>query len=93
MLFVALCNVKAGSTTKARLARRVPFQFPAGLRVLGEYWLPLERPNNVLIVESDSIAPIIAAIEAWDDQYEITVVPALTAEEGLALAKGAGTTR
>lgn len=86
MLFVALLKVRAG-TTKERMARRVQWQYPEGARLVAEYWLQTTDPACISIMEADSIAPIMAATAAWDDVFEITVVPAVTAEEGLRLAK------
>jgi len=86
MLFATLCKVRAG-TAKERMARRLEWQFPEGVRVVAEYWLQTNDPQVVLIIEADSVAPIIAATAAWDDVFYMTVVPAITAEEGLQLAK------
>ena len=44
-------------------------------------------PGDLSIVEADSIAPIMAAVAAWDDVFDITIAPAVTAEEGLQLAQ------
>ncbi len=86
MLFAALLKAKAG-TTKERMARRVQWQYPEGVRLVAEYWLQTTDPAGVSIFEADSIAPIMAATAAWDDVFEITVVPAVAAEEGLRLAR------
>ena len=86
MLFVALGKAIAG-TSKERTARRMQWQYPEGMRVVAEYWLQGTDPNVITIAEADSIAPIMAAISAWDDVLDITVVPAVTAEEGLQMAQ------
>jgi hypothetical protein len=86
MLFVALGKVRAG-TVKERVARRVQWQPPEGLKMVAEYWLQTPDPNVISIAEADSIAPIMAAVAEWDDVLDFTVVPAITAEEGLELAK------
>ena len=86
MLFVALLKVRAG-TSKERVARRVEWQPPEGIRPVGEYWLQTNDPKVILICEADSIDPIFAMSAAWDDVFDITVIPAITAEEGLKLAK------
>ena len=88
MLFVALCNVKAG-TARERTVRRAEWQMPPGAKLVAEYWLQTPNPQVINVFEADSCAPIMAAISAWDDVLDITVVPAVTAEEGLALAKQA----
>jgi len=86
MLFVALLKVRSG-TIKERIARRVQWQPPEGMRMVAEYWLQSPDPNVITIAQADSIAPIMAAVADWDDFFDITVVPAITAEEGLELAK------
>ena len=45
------------------------------------------RQELVGLVESGRIAPIMAISTEWGDVLDITVVPAVTAEEGLELAK------
>jgi hypothetical protein len=87
MLFVLLGKAKVGSTAKQRIARRVNWQYPAGIRVLGEYWLETEDPALIVIAEVDDVASIMMGTVDWDDVFHITVVPAVTAEQGLELAK------
>jgi len=86
MLFVALAKVRSG-TDAERTARRLQYQFPQGLRVVAEYWLQHTDPNVIVIAEADDIAPIMAATAAWDDVYSFTVVPAVTAQQGMELVK------
>ncbi len=86
MLFVALGKVKAG-TRQSRTARRLEWQYPDGARLVAEYWLQTDDPQVIAVFETDSPAPIFAALAAWDDVYEMTVIPAVTAEEGLQMAR------
>ncbi len=86
MLFVSLLKVKSG-TMKERMPRRAGWQYPDGMRLVAEYWLQTSDPAVISITEADSIAPIMAAVAQWDDFYDITVIPAVTAEEGLQLAQ------
>lgn len=85
MLFAALGKVRSG-TTKERVARRIGWKPPEGLRMVAEYWLQGD-PTIVYIAEADSVAPLMAATADWDDVFHWTVLPAVTAEEGLELAK------
>ena len=85
MLFVALAKVRAG-TRQERIARRLEWQYPEGARLVAEYWLQIDDPQIISVLEADSVAPLMAAVSAWDDVFELTVVPAITAEEGLQLA-------
>ena len=86
MLFVSLLKVRSG-TTRERVARRAEWKYPDGLRMVGEYWLQTTDPACISIAEADNIGPIMAAVAAWDDVFDITVIPAVTAEEGLQMAQ------
>ncbi len=86
MLFVALLKATA-STTKERIARRAQWQYPDGIQPVAEYWLQTADPTVIGIFETDSVAPIMATLTEWGDVFDITVVPAVTAEEGLQLAQ------
>lgn len=94
MLFVTLCKQRGG-TAKERIARRSQWQYPPGMKVLGEYWLQTTDPVVLVISEAESVTPIMAALADWDDVFDMTVVPAVTAEQGLELARqmGAGASR
>jgi hypothetical protein len=85
MLFVSLGNVRAG-TDRERIARRAQWSYPPGMKLIAEYWLQTDNPKIVIVVEADSCAPMMAAISAWDDVFSWTVVPAVTAEQGLEMA-------
>jgi hypothetical protein len=86
MLFVAVLKPIAG-TPMERVARRAQWQYPEGLKPIAEYWLQATDPHVVAIYEAESVAPILAVTAAWGDVFEYTVVPAVTAEEGLQLAQ------
>jgi len=88
MLFVAMNTVRGDTgNSKERIARRIQWQYPEGMNVLGEYWLQTPDPVVIMIFEADDIAPIMAATAEWDDCLNITVVPAISAKDGLELAK------
>jgi hypothetical protein len=86
MLFVAMLTPSAG-TAQERLTRRLQWKYPEGIRVVAEYWLQTPDPSVIAVFEADAVAPIMAATTPWDDLADITVVPAVTAEEGLRLAQ------
>jgi hypothetical protein len=86
MLFTALLKVREGSTTNERIMRRAQYGYPEGARPVTEYWLQTtdpSLPNVVATYEADSVEPILALVADWDDHFHITVVPAITAEDGL----------
>ena len=86
MLFVALLRPTEGTPTEI-IARRVPWKHPEGVQTIAEYWLQTNDPAVISIFEADSIAPIMAMTAEWGDVFDITVVPAITAEEGIEAAK------
>ena len=85
MLFVSLFNLKPATTPAQTLPRRAQWKYPEGMKVIAEYWLQTDRPHVIAIAEADNIAPIMAATMQWADLFDVTVVPAVTAEEGLKL--------
>lgn len=86
MLFVTLGTARAG-TTKERVGRRLQWSYPEGMRVIGEYWLQTDDPTLVVVAEADTIVPIMAATGDWDDVFSFSVFPAVTAEQGMEIAK------
>ena len=86
MLFVELLKVKAG-TPEDRIARRVEWQYPEGIRPIAEYWLPTEDPAAIVIFETDNEDLIFQASVQWGDLFDIKVIPAITYERGLQFAK------
>lgn len=87
MLYVIIGKAKAAGTRKERVARRVQWQYPPGVRMTAEYWLMSEDPTLIAVAEAEDAAPIMMGIADWDDFLDITVIPALTAEQGLDLAR------
>ena len=41
----------------------------------------------ISIAEADDVGPMMAATGAWDDVISWTVLPAVTAEQGMEMAK------
>ena len=88
MLFTALLKVRGGSIINDRAPRRLQYSYPEGAKPVSEYWLQTtdpSLPHVVVTYEADGVAPIMAMLAAWDDHFHITVVPSVTAEEGLGL--------
>ena len=85
MLFVAVMNTKAG-TSKERIGWRLNCDYPEGMNPVGEYWLQTPKPSCISVVETDSVATMMQAIADWDDVFEISMFPAVMAEEGMELA-------
>ncbi len=87
MLFVVMGKPKAASTGKERIARRVSWEYPAGMRMVAEYWPMSTEVAVIAVAEADNVASIMKSIVDWDDVFDLTVVPAMTAEQGLEMAK------
>jgi len=86
MEFVALLRFRpsvSAAERDAALMRRAGWQFPDGLKVVAEYW-PLSGEYQVVTVFSaETIAPIMEGEFEWDDVFDMTVTPAISADEGL----------
>ena len=86
MLFVALLKEHPG-TVRERAKRRMTWEYPEGVRVRAEYWLQTHDPGGILVCEVDHIGQFWALNAAWGDVFDMTVFPAITAEDGLELLK------
>jgi len=69
------------------MARRLTWTYPPGLKPVAEYLLLSPSPAVVSVAEADDVAPIMAAISDWDDVISWTVYPAVTADQGMEMAK------
>jgi hypothetical protein len=57
------------------------------MRMVAEYWPMSTEVAVIAVAEADNAASIMRAIVDWDDVFDLTVIPAMTAEQGLELAK------
>ncbi len=92
MLFVSILTGKPDLPPEAAqqgLSRRLAWKTPEGVKILGEYWLQ-EAPARVIVIsEAESAAPLFLPPPQWGDLFDIEIMPAITAEEGLKLAEQA----
>jgi hypothetical protein len=86
MLFAALLKAHPG-TVQERAARRVEWQHPEEIQVVAEYWLQTLDPAGIVVCKADRIDQLWSLTSAWDDLCDITVFPAIIAEDGLELLK------
>ena len=82
MLFALVMKGRPG-TLQERSLRRLQWQPPEGVNIVGEYWFPTDDPSVVAIVEAEDTAPLTGIRLAWDDLLDTTVFPIITAEERL----------
>jgi hypothetical protein len=85
MLFVVIMHQHVPNNEL--LERRMQWDYPEGIRVLGEYWLEGSVASAVSIVEADTYAQLFELTSAWDDIVDFEIAPAISAEEGTALAR------
>jgi hypothetical protein len=89
MLFVALLKPRGTTTFQEGVARRMQWDYPEGVRVLGEYWLETETPRVISIMEAQSMDVFGQIRMYWGDMFEIEVFPAMTGEQGMEMARQA----
>ncbi len=65
------------------------WDYPEGVRVLGEYWLETESPRVVSVMEADGMDAFGQIRMYWGDMFEIEVFPAVTGEQGMEMARQA----
>jgi len=82
MLFVSLMRLREGKMQSA-MAQRMQWEYPEGVKLVAEYWLPTNDPSVINILEVDDPGAIMLMKSAWDDIFDIKVFSAMTAEEGM----------
>ena len=88
MLFVAFLKLRSDAPPMAEgVARRAAYQPPTDVRMVAEYWLQSNDPATIVILETDSVTSLMAIRAVWGDIFDITFVPAMTLEDGLAAAQ------
>ena len=87
MLYVALMKIRGDGKIKEALAKRLQWQIPEGINLVAEYWLQTPDPSVITVFKTDSIAPMLQLESEWDDYFAITIVPAVSAEEGMEMGK------
>ena len=89
MLFIVLLKARPG-TVQERIDRRLEWEAPEeGAQRIAEYWLQTPDPAVIVVCEADHIGQLWATFGGWNDLFDITMFPAITAEEGLELLKQA----
>jgi hypothetical protein len=86
MEFVALLRFRSSVSAADRdaaLMRRASWQYPEGVKPIAEYW-PISGDQQVVtIFAAESVEPIMEVEFQWNDVFDVTVYPAVSAEEGL----------
>ena len=87
MLFVSFLT-PIGGTPQERVARRLEWNYPEDVRLVAEYWLQNSDPSAIVVYETENVLAMEKSRVYWGDLFDIITVPAMTAEEGMAFAKG-----
>jgi len=86
MKFAVLFSLKE-NVTQAKIlesaARRREFKFPEGVKLLEEYWTPVQSPAVIALFEATDPAALMLNSIAWVDTFEVQVVPIVEYKEGL----------
>ena len=88
MLFVELLKAHPRKAQE-RSQRRVEWEPPEGIKVKGEYWLQTADPHVVSVFEANHISELWAMFTPWDDFFDISIYPAVSADEGLDMLRQA----
>jgi hypothetical protein len=86
MEYVGLLRFRPQVSVEERdraLLRRAAWQYPEGIRVIAEYWPVSEQVQVVTVFSAESFAPVMQVELEWSDVFDISVFPAVSAEEGL----------
>ena len=86
MDYVAILRPREYTTAGERdaaLGRRASWQYPTGITPIAEYWPVSADYQVVSVFSAESVAPILEIQFEWSDVFDITVFPAVSAEEGL----------
>ena len=86
MEFVALMRFRPSvpaAERDAALMRRAVWQYPDGVKLIAEYWPMSGEYQVVTVFAAETIAPIMEIEFEWNDVFDVTVSPAISADEGL----------
>ncbi len=85
MKFIALFDMKEG-VTQAKLAetiaKRSEYKFPEGVKLISEYWTPVQSPSVVAVFEATDPAAIMMNSIVWVDTFDCRVYPCTDWQEG-----------
>jgi hypothetical protein len=88
MDYVMLLSWKQGMTRDQRdgaLMHRAGWTYPEGVDVIAEYWPMAEDPAVVSIFRANDFGALMELNLTWGDTFDISVFPAISAEDGLKL--------
>jgi len=84
--YVAMLRFRSSTTAAERdaaLMRRAAWEYPAGIRLIAEYWPLTSDVQVVSIFSTDDIAAVMELNFEWNDAFDIDVIPAVSSDDGL----------
>jgi hypothetical protein len=88
MLYAFVANYPPGTTEAQRdgaLARRAQWKWPQGTKPVAEFWSFGNAPLVYSVFEANDVAAVWRVAADWNDVFDVSIVPVMTAEEGLRL--------
>ncbi len=88
MDYVMLLRWKQGLTRDQRdgaLMHRAGWKYPSGVKLIAEYWPSAEDPAVVSIFQAEDYGALMEIGFTWGDIFDVTVLPAISADDGLAI--------
>jgi Protein of unknown function (DUF3303) len=67
----------------AALQRRASWQYPDGVKLIAEYWPMSADIQVVSVFSTENFAGVMELTLEWNDVFDVSVHPAVSAEEGL----------
>jgi hypothetical protein len=86
MEFVAFLRFRpsvSAADRDAALMRRAAWKYPDGITVLSEYWPMSGECQVVTAFAADSITAMMEVEFEWNDVFDISIHPAISADDGL----------
>src|SRR3978361_2557470 len=86
MEYVALMRFRPQVSAEERdraLLRRAAWVYPEGIRPIAEYWPVADHVQVVTIFAAETFAPVMEVEFEWNDVFDVSIFPAVSAEEGL----------
>src|ERR1700710_3141779 len=86
MEYVALMRFRPQVSAEERdraLMRRAAWVYPEGIRPIAEYWPVADQVQVVRIFAAEPFAPVMEVEFEWNDVFDVSIFPAVSAEEGL----------
>lgn len=73
----------SGEARDAALMRRAGWEYPENIRLIAEYWPMAAAPQVISIFSTEDPAALMELEMEWNDVFDISMHPALSAEDGL----------